>query len=451
MAKRIAEIPLASVAGIELYINKCLHTMAKVRELAAKRRPDCDLYLLNGGMWNADMSPCPLLKAEGVMLSKTPWGAYGYGWDAGADIKIRDDYSSVRNFVSCTCLIGPWGPVEKPGYDPVGQGGTRGRSAIGLRGDKLCLYMTSDGSRDARTPEALRDELAALGWDSAVMLDGGGSSQCDFNGDRLTSSRKVHNIIIVYVRRGEQDGKPAAGRTVCLDPGHGPGCVNGAPDGSYKEYEFAWDMSRRLRAHLERCGVNVIMTKEETGYPSLNERIRISNAAAVDLFVSLHSNAQGGTGWGTARGLMIYTSQGPLTAARNVAAMDILDAMKEAGVALHGSGLAHNIEYAVLRGTTAPAVLIEYGFHTNREDVALLRDGAYRAKLAEATARGVCNFLGVEWAPETSEAPAPWYEEDRAWAMALGITDGARPEEASTRAEEWAMLHRLYEAVKAGK
>lgn len=283
------------------------------------------------------------------------------------------------------------------------------------------------------------------------MMDSGGSSQCDFNADALTSSRKVHNIIIVYVRREAQGGKPAAGRTVCLDPGHGPGCVNGAPDGSYKEYEFAWDMSQRVRAHLERCGVAVVMTKEEQGYPSLNERIRISNQAPVDLFVSLHSNAEGGTGWGTARGLMIYTSQGPDTAARNVAAWAVLERMGAAGVVLHGSGLAHNINYAVLRGTTAPAVLIEHGFHTNREDVALLRDGAYRDKLAEAAARGVCDFLGVDWVAEMPQEPVPWYETDRAWAVALGITDGARPEEVSTRAEEWAMLHRLYEAIKAGK
>ena len=150
MAKRIAEIPLSKVAGIELYINKCLHTMAKVREEAARKHPDCDLFMLNGGMWNGDGSPCPLLKAGGVMLSKTPWGAYGYGWDAGADITLRADYGNVRNFLSCTCLIGPWGPVPDPGYSAA-QGGARGRSAIGLKGDKLCLYMTSDGSRDART------------------------------------------------------------------------------------------------------------------------------------------------------------------------------------------------------------------------------------------------------------------------------------------------------------
>ena len=40
-------------------------------------------------------------------------------------------------------------------------------------------------------------------------------------------------------------------------------------------------------------------------------------------------------------------------------------------------------------------MIIEHGFHTNREDTALLKTGDYRAKLAEADARGVLDFLGL--------------------------------------------------------
>lgn len=47
----------------------------------------------------------------------------------------------------------------------------------------------------------LQAELLALGWESAVMLDGGGSSQCDLVGKRIVSNRKVHNLILVYTRK----------------------------------------------------------------------------------------------------------------------------------------------------------------------------------------------------------------------------------------------------------
>ena len=193
-------------------------------------------------------------------------------------------------------------------------------------------------------------------------------------------------------------------KTVCLDPGHGPGCVNGAPDGSYKEFEFAWDISWRMEAHLKRCGVRVVVTREEAGYPSLAERAACSDRAGADLFLSLHSNASGGGGWSQPRGLLAYTSAAGEDAPRNRAARAILARLAEEGIALRGAGLAHNA-YTVLVRTSAPAVLMEYGFHTSREDVADLKRPAYRARLALATARGVCDFLGIPWAEESGEAP----------------------------------------------
>ena len=101
-------------------------------------------------------------------------------------------------------------------YD-VGQGGKRGRSAIGVKDGSLALYCTRDGGSLTRTPEALRDDLAAAGWDSAVMLDAGGSSQCYFNGAVIQSSRNVHDLILVYLKKGETTVEK---KKVVLDPGH---------------------------------------------------------------------------------------------------------------------------------------------------------------------------------------------------------------------------------------
>ena len=48
---------------------------------------------------------------------------------------------------------------------------------------------------------------------------------------------------------------------VCLDPGHGKNTSGKAsPDGTYKEYEFARDIMKRIKAHLERCGLSVYCT-----------------------------------------------------------------------------------------------------------------------------------------------------------------------------------------------
>ena len=140
-----------------------------------------------------------------------------------------------------------------------------------------------------------------------------------------------------------------------------------------------------------------------------------------------------------------YTSAAGEDAERNKLARAVLARMAEAGVELQEDGLAHN-GYTVLTKTTAPAILVEYGFHTNKEDVERLKDPAYREQLAMATAQGICDYLGVEW-QMGGEDPAPWYEEARQWAMDMGITDGTRPEELCTRAEVWEMLKRHTEAL----
>lgn len=440
MSKLITYIPLSSVERIELRVTNCRKTLSQVKAETKAH------YVLNGGMWNPDGSACPLLKVGGVMRSGTPWRAMGYAWDKGPDIHMTSEYEGADNFIAVTALVASDKPVDKPSYGSA-QGDKRGRSAIGLRGGSLALYCSSDGT-DAATPEALRDELAGLGWASAVMLDGGGSSQCDFGGERITASRKVHNWICVWLKQGgqkppEEEDKPMSKHTVCLDPGHGPGNVNGSPDGTYKEWEFTWDMAQRIKPLLEAQGVGVVLTKTADNYPSLTERANISNKAQPDCFVSIHTNAAGEGGWSSASGLEIYTSAGPMTAQRNVLASGLVNAFHAAGVSLRSEPIKHEM-YTVLAKTDAPAALIEYGFHTNKTDVEYLKDTKYRDKLAEATAKGICTYLNVNW--KKDEPVSDWEQErDEAWQAAkeAGILDGTRPEDPVTRQELAVVLDRL--------
>ena len=237
MSKLITYVPLSSVERIELRVTNCRKTLSQVKAETKAH------YVLNGGMWNPDSTPCPLLKVGGVMRSGTPWRAMGYAWDKGPDIRMTSEHEGAANFIAVTALIASGKPVDKPSYGSA-QGGKRGRSAIGLRGGSLALYCSGDGTRDAATPETLRDELAGLGWASAVMLDGGGSSQCDFGGERITASRKVHNWICVYLKQAEQTppdkeesmGKykvtPSIGVNIRSGPGTSYGKVGAYPMGT---------------------------------------------------------------------------------------------------------------------------------------------------------------------------------------------------------------------------
>lgn len=216
MANHLAvTVPLANIRSIQIYMNSPRKSLA-----AIKKATGAD-YILNGTLYNMSTGAVNChLKAAGRVIARPAYTVYGYAWDEGPDIAMRVLPAETQNYIACTPLIVDGKKLDKLTYD-AGQGGKRGRSAFGIKGEKaaphipagsaeagsagprLALYCTRDGSGAARTPEQLRDDLAAAGWDSAVMLDGGGSSQCDFDGEQITSSRKVQHLILVFCKKGD--------------------------------------------------------------------------------------------------------------------------------------------------------------------------------------------------------------------------------------------------------
>ena len=78
--------------------------------------------------------------------------------------------------------------------------GTRGRTAIGIKGDSLVFYASKDGTSDAKTPEQLRDYLYAKGVECLVMGDGGGKVNYYANGYTMQGSAKSQNLVLVYLK-----------------------------------------------------------------------------------------------------------------------------------------------------------------------------------------------------------------------------------------------------------
>ena len=216
-----ALIPLEEISRLGIVVTNCKLGLEQTR---AKTGAD---YLLNGGMWNGDGTPCRGLKVYGKLLSLSPWGDIaGYGWNTPADLRLKAKWDDVDNYIATSPLILDGKPLDKIPYDSA-QGGRRPRSAMGIVGSSLLLFCSSD----AMTPEEVRDELADRGCSSAMMLDSGGSSQCDFDGQRITAARKVHNWICVWTKktateppeREESMGKyrvtPAIGLNIRSGPG----------------------------------------------------------------------------------------------------------------------------------------------------------------------------------------------------------------------------------------
>lgn len=454
MSKCIATIPLSSITRLSL-VEAGGRSMDQVKAACG-----CQ-YIINSWFYDTTTGrPVGNLKIDGTVKATTGWNCWGLTWDKGADIRldIVPDNGGAFYLSGVELLTPTRGPEKALNYSPE-YGGTRGRSAVLLAGARVILYCSGDGTADAKTPEALRDELVSIGcrYDQAANLralglDAGSSSNCDFgDGQRISNGKRVKGYLCIWTTEGgqkppEQEDKPMSKHTLCLDPGHGPGNVNGSPDGTYKEWEFTWDMAQRIKPLLEAQGVGVVLTKTADNYPSLTERANISNKAKPDCFVSIHTNAAGEGGWSSASGLEIYTSAGPMTAQRNVLASKLVNAFHAAGVSLRSEPIKHEL-YTVLAKTDAPAALIEYGFHTNKMDTEYLKDSKYRDKLAEATAKGICEFLGVAWQADPGEdnadTPDAWSAEAWQKAKDKGVLDGTRPRDNMTRQELAVVLDRL--------
>ena len=212
---------------------------------------------------------------------------------------------------------------------------------------------------------------------------------------------------------------------VVLDPGHGGHDVGThGPSGLY-EKDLVLDVSQRLAALLEdRLGSEVILTRSDDTYVSLEGRTKIANDAKADLFLSIHANSspvKSVTGVETYY-LNFTTSRSALDLAarenaaaessifdlkdvlEKIALKDKIDESREFASRLQTSlytltkasatknrGIK-KAPFVVLIGAQMPSVLAEIGFLTNARDEELMRKSEHRQKIAEALYKGIAAY-----------------------------------------------------------
>lgn len=213
---------------------------------------------------------------------------------------------------------------------------------------------------------------------------------------------------------------------VVLDPGHGGHDVGThGPSGLY-EKDLVLDIAQRLEALLQdRLGSEVLLTRNDDTYVSLEGRTKIANERKADLFLSIHANSspvKSVTGVETYY-LNFTTSRSALDLAarenapaessifdlkdviEKIALKDKIDESREfasrlqtslftltkASPATKNRGVK-KAPFVVLIGAQMPSVLAEIGFLTNSREEQLLKRSDYRQKLAESLYRGVARY-----------------------------------------------------------
>jgi N-acetylmuramoyl-L-alanine amidase len=213
---------------------------------------------------------------------------------------------------------------------------------------------------------------------------------------------------------------------VVIDPGHGGHDAGTHGPSGLSEKDLVLDISQRLATLLQdRLGSDVLLTRNDDTFVSLEGRTRIANEHKADLFLSIHANSspvKSVTGVETYY-LNFTTSRTALDLAarenaaaessifdlkdvlEQIALKDKIDESREFASRLQTSlytltkatPTAKNrgikkAPFVVLIGAQMPSVLAEIGFLTNASDEALMRKTEHRQKIAEALFKGIAAY-----------------------------------------------------------
>jgi len=226
---------------------------------------------------------------------------------------------------------------------------------------------------------------------------------------------------------------------VVVDAGHGgpdpgmTGPIGGGPRLIEKDITLA--VAKLLAQELRNDGVDVLMTRTTDTLIALSDRGRIANRNKGDVFVSVHVNATGSRGSAAARerGFETYfLAEAKSEDALRVERMEneavrfetgayapkgdplsfIINDMAQNEHLRESNDLAETIQqglktfhpgpsrgvqqanFAVLRGSYMPAVLVEIGFGTNPDEAEYLSDTSNQRQIAASIARSVLDYIG---------------------------------------------------------
>lgn len=235
-------------------------------------------------------------------------------------------------------------------------------------------------------------------------------------------------------------GTPMRPLVIAIDPGHGgqdPGAIGKS---GTREKDVVLEISRELARQINATpGMRAYLTRDRDVFIPLNKRASLARSAGADMFISIHADAaenraadgssvyvlslKGASSqrarWlankenaadlvGGARlpqnndtltsVLLDLTQSGNMKASEE-AAGEILDGLKRVGN-IHKPQI-ERANFAVLRTSDIPAMLVETAFISNPEEERRLQDPGFRRKVAGAVLDGINTFFTRQPPPGT--------------------------------------------------
>ncbi|MCH9627773.1 MAG: Sporulation-specific N-acetylmuramoyl-L-alanine amidase [Chlamydiales bacterium] len=181
---------------------------------------------------------------------------------------------------------------------------------------------------------------------------------------------------------------------IIVDAGHGgkDGGTGNKGD-AIEEKELTLETAFLIRNCLHQLGYKTVMTRTHDIYVPLSTRAEIANNVGADLFVSIHYNHAASK---EAKGVEVfYYKEGKsppsqrITESKNLAGSILKRVIANTGAESRGLKEAN---FAVIRETQMPAILIEAGFLSNPIERERVRDPKYQHSIAWGIARGIDQY-----------------------------------------------------------
>ncbi|MFZ5639073.1 MAG: N-acetylmuramoyl-L-alanine amidase [Bacillota bacterium] len=253
-------------------------------------------------------------------------------------------------------------------------------------------------------------------------------------------------------------------KRIFINGGHGGADPGASGNGLVEKDITNFLMVQTKNEILQRTSDVEVKTYQSLEVWSLAKRkiVYEANLFNPDLFVSIHINSGGGTGYED----YVDLDAGAATIEmRKLFHAEVMAWYLSQGVKMHDGGRAGGemkaADLYVLGGTEAPAILTENLFIDNPSDAALLKNEAFLNGIAAAHARGCLAALGIQpkILPMVNQVevkglpvdvpPDHWAAAAVKWAVETGYMKGYedgtfRGDQGLTRYEEAAVLHWIY-------
>lgn len=217
-------------------------------------------------------------------------------------------------------------------------------------------------------------------------------------------AEKLKRVIEQYGLTKYDKGGENMGKLIALSDGHGintagkrtPTLPNGQKSEVGRSYMnenlFNRAVVKYLDEELKRCGFRTLLVAPTDEDTPLEVRTNLANKHNVDLYLSVHANANTSQ-WGNWGGIETFTwSTGE---GRRIGKIIHAELIK--GSPLRDRGVKDGNHLWEIRKPNASSVLVECGFMDSHTDYKYLLSDAYRRECAREIAIGICKAYGVKY------------------------------------------------------